>query len=221
MVAFQKTACLALHDNASVTTPIMFHCDRTTDHGDCNTHVIVPLIELFVLSRRVLAILTSTPPTRVLANAYYLPNHCQVSAHALPDLIDFSSQVKAYGTQLQKQCPLPCVVVQYRSGHDWKRHDGAFRGAWVSSGKINHTIATLAPTHSCLLMTPEHVPSPIQCKRILHNHTHHGSLRFMGELFVASRASMFLYNRHSTSIHIVRRMSMQRPTNNRVDLVPL
>jgi hypothetical protein len=221
LVAFQKTACRALQNKAMLALPYMFHCDVTTIDKDCNLNNTIRLEHLFVLSERIKRLITDAPPTHVIKSAFYQPNYCTSSGHSLQDIVKFSPIVVSYGTRLQRQCPNPCVVVQYRVGSDWVGHDKAHPGALISALQINKTVARIPSNHSCLLMTPEYVHSNIRCNRIHHDPLQHGSVRFFGELYVATQASMFFYNQYSTTIHIVRRLITHQVPSRRPKLIQL
>ncbi len=207
ILVFQKILCLALSIGANVVTPKLFHCDRTVVPDDCNTTQTIPLQDLLTVSPRARQTFTIRPPTRIIKQAYYIRDNCGPgSAFGFPDVIGLNSRVTVYGETLRTQCPNPCVVIQIRVGKDWGPHSLAFPKANVSITTLQ-TVLRAYHNYNFLTLAPERVMINIPVPRIRHNAAIHPTVRFLGEIYVASRANVFFYNDFSTTHHLVRRLA--------------
>jgi hypothetical protein len=203
LLVFQKTACLALASKGFVVTPVLFHCDKTEARVYCDPAKTFPLSEMVTINARLDAIVSHKAPTQIIKLAYYQTDYCGGSnAFSFPDLVRFSPQVVAYGESLRSQCPLPCLVVQYRTGRDWEHH----RETSINKKRVDAAVQRYKKA-GCVLLTPESTRGLLPCARVRHAPNTSQPLRFFGELYVAATASVFAYNRHSTTYHVVRRMA--------------
>jgi len=203
LVVFQKTACLALASKGFLVTPVLFHCDKTEARVYCDPTNTFPLSEMVTINARLNAVVSSRAPTHTIKLAYYQPDYCRPgNAFAFPDLMRFSPQVVAYGESLRSQCPSPCLVVQYRTGRDWEHH----KETSINKKRVNAAVQRYK-TSGCVLLTPESTRGLLPCARVRHAPNTSQPLRFFGELYIAATANVFVYNRHSTTYHVVRRMS--------------
>lgn len=201
LIVFQKVVCLALSLHARVAAPSMFHCDKTTARENCSE------VDTFPLSRRARKILTQRPATRTISEAYYIADKCRPrSAFGLPDITGFGELVRYYGEALRAQCPPPCIVVQWRTGKDWVRHTQAFPGAFVNASVLQ-TILDKYRGHNFVSLTPETSRDALPFARLVHQSGVHPTMRFLGEIYVATRARIFFYNDLSTTHHVVRRLA--------------
>tara|TARA_B110000858_G_C17640513_1_gene397861 strand:- start:308 stop:829 length:522 start_codon:yes stop_codon:yes gene_type:complete len=158
---------------------------------------------MVTINARLDAIVSSRVPTQTIKLAYYQPDYCYPgNAFAFPDLVRFSPKVVAYGESLRPQCPSPCLVVQYRTGRDWEHH----KESSINKKRVDAAVQRYK-TSGCVLLTPESTRGLLPCARVRHASNTSQPLRFFGELYIAATANVFVYNRHSTTYHVVRRMS--------------
>lgn len=207
LVAFQKVLCLAISSAIHIAAPTLYHCDRSWTPGDCDGNNTVPIENLLRLSERSHAAISNLPATRIVPEAYYITDKCGgKGALGLPDVVDFSDGVRAYGEMLRRQCRVPCVVIQQRAGRDWDWHKRLKTG-----GSISDATATRAAFEhrrlSCLLLAPEHVNVSVPCRRVRHGRGVDPIVRFFAEMYVAAHANVFVYNPQSTMHWIVRRLA--------------
>lgn len=207
ILVFQKVLCLALSLGSKIVTPTLFHCDRTAVPDDCNASATFPMQDVLVLSNRAKRASRLKKATRVINNAYYMVDKCAPKiAFDFMDVLDVTDKVKVYGEMLKRQCPSPCAVVQHRVGKDWVPHAAAFPGAAVGVSMLQRSMKQF-PDHNFLALTPERTSGHLPCPRVRHSNKTHPTVRFLGEIYVASRANVFLYNSHSTTHHLVRRLA--------------
>lgn len=207
LLVIQKMICLAVAVHAKITTPVLFHCDRTTVPEACNETAVFPLTDVFKVSDWAHQLFTDRPATRIIRQAFYIKDRCVGgSAEGFPDLAGFSDAVKAYGESLRAQCPPPCMVLQHRSGKDWVPHAKAFPAANVSATVLKLALRPYAG-YNQLLLAPERLSSELSIARIRHDSTVHPTIRFLGEVYVASHAKAFIYNPMSTTRHLVKRFA--------------
>lgn len=208
LVAFQKLVCAAVALGSHITTPVLFHCDRSWSPGDCDENRTVPMTDVLQLSARTHALVSDRPPTRVLTAPYYMKDECGKSgAFAFSDLVGFSDRVRAYGERLLGSCPSPCMVIQHRAGRDWEWHKRLGTGGSIEASVVADA-ARRWPRHSCVLMAPERIDgAATRCARFKHSRSETPMVRFLGELHAAAHAKVFVYNGHSTVHWIVRRFA--------------